>query len=96
MSERLTKANLEARAENLNRRMGERGSIYRYGVEYRYGYVAIDRCKPNGTVVDTVRAGMTKNECGEFLHAMMVALDDAAYTVDRYARETFGEEARSA
>lgn len=79
MSERITRANLEERVRNLNRRMRERRSKYHYVVEGRGGYTALDRCfMENGREVtqDVVRTG-TKSEIGEFLYAMMVALDDA-------------------
>jgi hypothetical protein len=80
MSERITRKDVDARLESLNRRMADRGSIYRYAVEGRNGYVAIDRVSPAGNVTySTVRCG-TKRETAEFLHAMMVALDDAAVT----------------
>lgn len=80
MGDRITKANLETRCENLNRRMESRGSLYRYEVEYRYDYCALDRYI--GTACQsTVRCG-TKREVADFLHAMMVALDDAAYKRD--------------
>ncbi len=94
MSERITRANLEARLESLNRRMESRGSKYRYQVQGRNGYIGLDRFyrDPDDTLNlpdsipgrgagwamhDTVRCG-TKGEIGEFLHAMMVALDDAS------------------
>lgn len=90
MTDRITKENLRDRVVNVNRRMGSRGSAYRYLVEYRNGYTAIDRVRPNGAVVNTVRAGMTKSEAGEFLHAMMVALDDAGVCADTGATAPAG------
>jgi len=95
MSERITRANLDERCANLNHRMESRGSLYRYVVESRNGYIGLDRVTrdPNTTLnlpnsvpgrgygwitQSTVTVG-TKREVGEFLHAMMVALDDAAY-----------------
>lgn len=81
--DRVTKADLAERVDNLNRRMEHLGSIYRYSVESRYDYTAIDRHRASdGAMVSTVRAGLTKGEAGELLHAMMVALDDASYTED--------------
>jgi hypothetical protein len=94
MSERITRANLENRIENLNRRMESRGSIYRYQIQARNGYIGLDRFyrDPEATIdlpdsvpgrghgwkaQNTVTVG-TKREIGDFLHAMMVALDDAA------------------
>lgn len=77
--DRITKADLLERVENVNRRMAHRGSRVRYQVEGRYDYTALDRADADGNVQSTVRCG-TKREIGEFLHAMMVALDDAAVT----------------
>ena len=77
---RITKADLAERQDNLNRRMAHLRSRYRYTIEGRYGYTAIDRVRAeDGAMVQTVRTGMTKSEAGDFLHAMMVALDDASY-----------------
>lgn len=76
--DRITRKDLDARIASLNRRMEASGSMYRYAVEERYGYTGLDRTYVNGAVVSTVRCG-TKREIGEFLHAMMVALDDASY-----------------
>jgi hypothetical protein len=70
----MTKENLEARLENVNRRMESRGSIIRYKLQGRNGYTGLDAypgCR-------LVTAG-TKREVGTFLHAMIVALDDADY-----------------
>ena len=92
MSERITKENVETRCENLNRRMESRGSVYRYQVQGRNGYTALDRFTrdPAATInlphsvpgrgygwlmQSTVTCG-TKREVADFLHAMMVALDD--------------------
>lgn len=91
--ERITRKNLDERVENLNRRMESAGSKFRYQVEGRRGYTGLDRfyrdpaatiSLPNSVpgrgygwvLQDTVRVG-TKGEIAEFLHAMMVALDDA-------------------
>lgn len=43
MSERVTRQQLDTRVDNLNHRMATRGSIYRYSVNGRNGYTAIDR-----------------------------------------------------
>jgi hypothetical protein len=83
--ERITRANVDARCANVNRRMASRGSVYRYAVEGRNGGIGLDRCYadspdnavPGSTIVSTVTFG-TKREIADFLHAMMVALDDAA------------------
>src|SRR5690242_9068826 len=94
MSERITRANLEARVENVNRRMHKAGSSIRYQIQGRNGYTALDRFvrDPNAalnlpdsvpgrgygwTMLSTVTVG-TKGEIGNYLTAMMVALDDAA------------------
>lgn len=77
MSERMTMARLETRVANLNRRMIERGSIVRYYAQGRSGHTCLDRIRAsNGATMDLVRCG-TKGEIGEFLDAMMIALDDA-------------------
>ena len=93
--ERITRANLDERCANLNRRMESRGSIIRYQVEARNGYIALDRFDrdpaftlnlPNS--VPGRGAGWrclstvmcgTKREVGDFLHAAMVALDDVEF-----------------
>ena len=75
MPERITRANLDERVRNLNRRMEQHGSKYRYHVEHRYDYYAIDRYVED-VCVSTVIAGCTKREIADFLHAGMVVLDD--------------------
>lgn len=77
MSDRLTDANVRERCANLNRRMERRGANVRYEVSRRYDYMALDRMiGPNFLdQQDVVRTG-TRGEIAEFLHAMMVALDD--------------------
>jgi len=96
MSNRTTKAVLEARVENLNRRMEQRGSKYRYQVQGRNGYTALDRFyrDPDATInlPDSVPGrgygwlcqdtvwAGTKGEISDLLRAMMIALDDAATT----------------
>lgn len=83
--ERITRENVEERVANVNRRMGERRAAVRYVAQGRNGYIGLDRLTPEteylgeGTswiIQATVTAG-TKREVAEFLHAMMVALDDA-------------------
>jgi hypothetical protein len=93
-SERITKENVETRVENVNRRMEARGSAIRYQVQARNGYTGLDRFTrdPDATInlpdsvpgrgygwimQSTVTVG-TKREIADFLHAMMVALDDSA------------------
>jgi hypothetical protein len=96
MTERITRQDVETRVENLNRRMEARSSLYRYQVQGRNGYIGLDRFTrdPDDTLnlpdsvpgrgagwicQSTVRVG-SKREIAEFLHAMMVALDDATVT----------------
>jgi hypothetical protein len=91
--ERITRENLEQRVSNLNRRMEKRGAKYRYQVQGRNGYTGLDRFyrDPDAAINlpdsvpgrgygwamhSTVTCG-TKREVGDFLHAMMVALDDS-------------------
>jgi hypothetical protein len=97
--ERITRENLEARVSNLNRRMDSRGSAVRYQIESRNGRIGLDRFTRDEAAaayapdsvpgrgigwvcLSTVTVG-TKREIAEFLHAMMVALDDA----EIYARK---------
>lgn len=76
MSDGITLANLYARCENLNRRHENLGTRVRYSVQGRNGYIGLDRYDVDGSMIENMRCG-TKREIGEFLHAMMVALDDA-------------------
>lgn len=72
--ERITRANLDERCANLNRRMAHHGSKYRYAIQGRNGYIGLDRyC--GASLVSTVTCG-TKREIADFLHAGMVVLDD--------------------
>lgn len=76
MSERITAEDVAARVANVNRRMAERDVTVRYAEQYRNGYCALDRWDvETGSILATVTVG-TKREVAEFLHAMMVALDD--------------------
>ena len=80
MSDRITKANIEERVANVNRRMESLGSKVRYeswSTSGRQGLFRRTADSKPGTVDSDVRFG-TKNEIGEFLYAMMVALDDAS------------------
>jgi hypothetical protein len=79
----MTCENIRERCDNLNRRMRRRGLPVRYFAQQRYGYTAVDRyrCVSDGSgerceMVDGPIVAGTKNEVGQFLHAMMVALDD--------------------
>jgi hypothetical protein len=78
MSDRVTIANVRSALANLNRRMERADSLYRYSVERRYDYIALDRviASTGVTVSDAVVAG-TKREVYKALCYMMVALDDA-------------------
>ena len=76
MSERITRENVETRVENVNRRMESRGALVRYEAEARNGYIGLDRYDTEGHCLSNVTCG-TKREVADFLHAMMVALDDA-------------------
>jgi hypothetical protein len=93
--DRITKANVAQCVENVNRRMEERGSAIRYQVQGRNGYTGLDRFTrdpddslnlPNSVpgrgagwiMQSTVTVG-TKREVADFLHAMMVALDDSVF-----------------
>lgn len=81
--ERITRQNLDDRCANVNRRMAEGNSRYRYAVQGRNGYIGLDRYIAGESYWNnqsTVTVG-TKREIGEFLHAMMVALDDVTYSV---------------
>jgi hypothetical protein len=92
MSERITRANLDERVANLNRRMEHHGSTIRYQIQGRNGYIGLDRFTRSEDSVtswpdsvpgrgigwdclSTVTNG-TKREVADFLHAMMVVLDD--------------------
>lgn len=76
---RVTRENIDQRVGNLNHRMEERGSIVRYAAQGDR-YHACERGQvlkhEAWTMQSTVTTG-TKREVGDFLHAMMVALDDA-------------------
>lgn len=79
--ERITRANLDERAANVNRRLAGTGRYVE--VQGRNGYVALDeyavtvltdgRPRPN-QCVRNITVGTTR-EVGDFLHAMMVGID---------------------
>ena len=77
MGERITRADLDTRVANLNRRMEHHGSNARYAVQGRNGHIGLDRylAGENFNMQGTVTVG-TKREIGDYLHAMMVVLDD--------------------
>jgi hypothetical protein len=93
--ERITRQNVDERCANLNRRMESRGSVYRYVVEARNGYIGLDRVRRDnnatlnlpdsvpgrgyGWITESTVMCGTKREVADFLHAGMVVLDDAAY-----------------
>lgn len=84
---RTTRSDIVNRTQSLNHRMAERGSRYRYFVQRANGTNYLHRIYPNGTTVATVTAG-TAGEISQYLHLMMVALDDA----DQHAATDDGEE----
>ncbi len=87
-NQRITRENLDARVANLNRRMESRGSIYRYSLNGRNGYTAVDRIRRDPDSPNLGESGRwithshvtagTKREIGDWLSAAMVALDDAS------------------
>ena len=83
--ERITRANVEARVENVNRRLEALDSVYRYVAQARNGHMAIDRARGD-VICNTVMVG-TKREAAEALHYMMVVLDDAADVIPGHLRE---------
>lgn len=74
MATTITRQNLTERCVNLNRRMKEAGSSVHYQVQGRNGGFGLDRYE-HLHCLSMVTFG-TKREVGEFMHAMMVALDD--------------------
>lgn len=75
MSERITQRDIDARVGNVNRRLAPSGlSVYAQG---RNGYTGLDEYR-DGQCQRTIMAG-TKREVADFLHAMMVGIDMAAY-----------------
>jgi hypothetical protein len=87
----MTKANLEARVENVNRRLEEARAVGRVQVQGRNGYTGLDLyrrdddCTLNlpdsvpgrgaGWIQQSTLTVGTKREVGDFLHAMMVGMD---------------------
>lgn len=84
--ERATKETLERRLENVNRRLRQHHSVYRYDVLYDVPFessalVRLFRYNADGG--ESITAG-TKSEIAHYLWLMMVALDDAnAITLER-------------
>lgn len=95
MSERITRANLETRVENLNRRL-KTTTTHFVAIEGRNGYVALDECMwedgkvtpgnprslPRLVVLRNITVG-TKREIADFLHAMMVGIDLSRVDVNK-------------
>jgi hypothetical protein len=77
-AERITRAHVEERVADLNRRMAQRGSKVRYATQARNGYLGLDRYHEDGRLLDTVICG-TKREVADFLHAGTVVLDDLEF-----------------
>ena len=76
MNETITRSNIDARVENLNRRFGQRGSLYRWEVEQHSGQTHLYRIvDETGARHSHITAG-TKRAIADFLHAAMVAVDD--------------------
>lgn len=74
--ERITIKHVEARCENVNRRLEARGSLYRWEVQGRNGHVCLDRIRDeDGATLATIRVG-SKREISDFLHAAIVGMDD--------------------
>lgn len=76
MAERITRAQVDERCANLNRRLTNGLRVEAQG---RNGYIALDEYQSEReggrlVMVRTITAG-TKREIGEFLHAMMVGID---------------------
>lgn len=71
MSERITKAQLNERCVNLNRRLRETGRHVQ--LQGRNGHIALDEYEGT-TAIRTIIVG-TKREIYDFVHAMMVGID---------------------
>jgi len=67
---RVTKKDLERIEKNVNLLL----SNIELRVAYRYNYVAIDVYKKDGSVLDTLEAGLTKNEAYRILASIYRAL----------------------
>lgn len=81
MSERITRANLDERAANVNRRL--EGTNRYVVVQGRNGYIGLDEYAERIVCGDEVIPDQmirvltcgTKREVGDFLHAMLVGID---------------------
>ena len=73
MSERITATTLDARVENLNRRLELSGRFVMWN--QRNGSVGLDEYRVcDDACIRTLTVG-TKREVADFLHAMMVGID---------------------
>lgn len=72
MGNRITRADLDTRCENLNRRIESTGRHVE--VQGRNGYIGLDEYDADGSALRTITVGTTR-EIGDFLHAMMVGID---------------------
>lgn len=70
-----TLKDLDARITNVNRRLRQSKSIYRWQLNQRNGATAIDRYR-NDSCVEMIFMG-TKGEVAHYLSTAMVAIDDA-------------------
>jgi hypothetical protein len=70
IAERITRADVDTRCENLNRRLTNGRQVQAQG---RNGYIGLNEYD-GGSVVRTITVGTTR-EVGDFLHAMMVGID---------------------
>jgi hypothetical protein len=69
---RLTRADLETRCANVNRRIESTGRYV--SVQGRNGYIGLDEYEGEGTMLRSIFCGTTR-EVGEYLTAMMVGID---------------------
>jgi len=81
MTDRITRATLDARLANLNRRFEACGSIYRWAVQGHSGSTWLYRDDTHGNRIATITGG-TKREIADYLNIAMNALDDAATCED--------------
>jgi hypothetical protein len=75
MAERLTRADLDERCANVNRRL--ESTDRRVLLQGRNGYTALDEYDVSGSRAAAVRTIIvgTKREVGDFLFAMMVGIN---------------------
>ena len=76
MADRITKANLEARAKTINEYFKRRNVHVEINITSRNGKKCIDLYKANTiSIIDSLREGMTSGECYEFMLAMIKTMD---------------------